>query len=145
MEFKQITAVCALIVNENGMILIAQRHEPERPEMHGKWELVGGGIEFGEHPETTIIREVREEIGVNIKVLKLFPKIFIATAKSTSGENYHVTMITYECKITSGQPKPSDPEISNVRYVPPSEIKNMNAFDNLKEIASLLESNSFKS
>lgn len=140
MEFKQIIAICALIRNEKGEMLIAQRYEPERPQVHGKWELVGGGVEFGEDPETTVIREVKEEIGVDVKVLRLFPKVCTATAKTVSGESYHVVLITYECEIINGIPKPSDPEISEVRYVPPSEIKNMDAFDNLKEIAKMIES-----
>jgi len=75
MEQKQITIVVALITNEKGEILLARRNEPELVHAHNKWEFIGGGIEFGESPIEALKREVKEEAGVEIKIVRLLPEV----------------------------------------------------------------------
>lgn len=57
--------VGAAIVNDRGQVLAAQRAEP--PELAGGWEFPGGKVEPGESEEAAIVRECREELGVEIE------------------------------------------------------------------------------
>lgn len=58
--------VLGIIVNDKRQVLLVQRNNPESPYSHLKWAFPGGGIEFGEHPNETLIREIREEVGIEI-------------------------------------------------------------------------------
>ncbi|MDE2312362.1 MAG: NUDIX hydrolase [Patescibacteria group bacterium] len=139
MTDKQITIVVAVIRDEQGRILLAKRHEPHKPEIHGRWELVGGGIEFGETPEQALVREVKEETGADVEIIKLFPKVISDTQTFNHGGKLHVLIIGYECRITGGQLAAQlDNEISELKFFAPQEIKNLDAFNNIKELAEIL-------
>jgi mutator protein MutT len=62
--------VSALIFNDEHKVLLSLRGLQARNEQ-GKWEIPGGEVNFGEKLEEAVKREVREEIGVEIKVIKL--------------------------------------------------------------------------
>lgn len=76
MSKNQFAIVVAVVVNQNGQILLAKRNQPNSPEIHGKWEFPGGGIEFGEEPEAALLRETKEETGLEVKITRLLPKIY---------------------------------------------------------------------
>src|SRR5271155_4474923 len=64
---KSFTVVCACIMREGGQqVLLSMRRAPGVPGLDNKWELPGGKVEFGETPEQTIVREIREELGIGI-------------------------------------------------------------------------------
>lgn len=63
----------ALIRNEQGEYLITQRH-PERTH-GGCWEFPGGKIEEGESPEAALIREIKEEININLRSFSLWDRV----------------------------------------------------------------------
>ena len=71
---KQITVFVGLVVH-SGKLLMVKRDEPEVKGAHLKWEIPGGKVDFGETPEESIVREIKEEIGVNVKVKGLLPTI----------------------------------------------------------------------
>ncbi len=58
--------VAAAVIEKNGMILIARRKKGDALE--GKWEFPGGKVREGEEPEECIVREIREELSLEIKV-----------------------------------------------------------------------------
>src|SRR5207302_1207058 len=63
---KSITVVCACVLRQGGQqVLLSMRRAPGVSGLDGKWELPGGKIEFGETPEQTIVREIREELGIS--------------------------------------------------------------------------------
>ncbi len=64
-----ISVTAAILINAN-RILIAQRGEKDR--LAGKWEFPGGKIEPGERPEQCLIREMKEEFGVDVTVAGFF-------------------------------------------------------------------------
>ena len=76
---KLIPVTCGLIIHEE-KVLAAQRSETM--DLPGKWEFPGGKVEEGEAPRTCLIREIREELGIEIEILQsLAPSDFTYPAK----------------------------------------------------------------
>lgn len=90
-----LVAACALIDMDN-RVLIAQR--PKGKEMAGLWEFPGGKIEQGETPDAAIIREMAEELGIEIKQPCLAPLTFA----SHSYEKFHLLMPLFICRRWQG-------------------------------------------
>ncbi|HEY4263786.1 MAG TPA: 8-oxo-dGTP diphosphatase MutT [Micropepsaceae bacterium] len=122
-----LVAACVLI-DSDGRVLIAQR--PEGKTMAGLWEFPGGKIEPGERPEETVIREMREELGVAIKEACLAPFIFA----SHSYPEFHLLMPLFLCRRWEGIARahegqklawvrPKDLALQSERYpMPPADV-----------------------
>ncbi|PZO76634.1 MAG: 8-oxo-dGTP diphosphatase MutT [Mesorhizobium amorphae] len=93
-----LVAACALLDADN-RVLIAQR--PEGKPMAGLWEFPGGKVEPGETPEETLIRELREELGIETRVACLAPLTFA----SHPYEAFHLLMPLFVCRRYEGQPQ----------------------------------------
>ena len=74
-QSKQLTVFVGICI-KNKKLLMTQRFDPDCPEAHLKWELPGGKCEFGETPEEAIIREFREETGVTVDAVSLYPLVY---------------------------------------------------------------------
>jgi 8-oxo-dGTP diphosphatase len=90
-----LVAACALI-DADGRVLLTQR--PEGKSMAGLWEFPGGKVEAGETPEEALIRELREELGIETKVACLAPLTFA----SHSYDDFHLLMPLYICRRYEG-------------------------------------------
>ena len=90
-----LVAACALL-NEEGKVLIAKR-PPGRP-LAGLWEFPGGKVDLGEDPETALIRELLEELGIEIARADLLP----LTSASHAYPEFHLLMPLYLCKRWQG-------------------------------------------
>jgi 8-oxo-dGTP diphosphatase len=90
-----LVAACALI-DPDGRVLLAQR--PEGKSMVGLWEFPGGKVEAGERPEDTLIRELREELGIVVREDCLAPLTFA----SHSYPDFHLLMPLYVCRRWEG-------------------------------------------
>jgi 8-oxo-dGTP diphosphatase len=90
-----LVAACAL-VDTDTRVLIAQR--PTGRPMAGLWEFPGGKVEAGERPETTLIRELREELGITVEEQCLAPLAFA----SHSYPDFHLLMPLYVCRRWQG-------------------------------------------
>lgn len=88
--------VAAMIVDETGRLLIAER--PEGKFMAGWWEFPGGKLEFGERPEDGLAREVREELGIEVEVGDPFHVVNVARTPDSA-----VCVIFYWCRWTAGE------------------------------------------
>lgn len=91
-----LVAACALI-DADGRVLIAER-PPGKP-MAGLWEFPGGKVEVGERPEQTLIRELREELGITVREDCLAPLTFASHAYP----DFHLLMPLYVCRRWEGQ------------------------------------------
>ncbi len=92
-------AAVALIDADN-RVLLAQR--PAHKEHGGLWEFPGGKLHAGETPEAALIRELKEELGIEVATRCLAPLTFA----SHSYESCHVLMPLYICRNWSGEPEP---------------------------------------
>jgi 8-oxo-dGTP diphosphatase len=90
-----LVAACAL-VDVDGRVLIARR--PEGKTMAGLWEFPGGKVEAGELPEQTLIRELMEELGIDVTQACLAPLTFA----SHSYPEFHLLMPLWICRRWEG-------------------------------------------
>lgn len=90
-----LVSACALI-DPDGRVLIAQR--PKGRPMAGLWEFPGGKVEPGERPEETLIRELKEELGIDVQEACLAPLTFASHAYP----DFHLLMPLFVCRRWSG-------------------------------------------
>lgn len=93
-----LVSACALIDADN-RILLAQR--PEGKPMAGLWEFPGGKVEPGETPESALIRELNEELGITTWQSCLAPLSFA----SHEYETFHLLMPLFVCRKWEGMPR----------------------------------------
>ena len=99
MPEKPIVLVAAVaLVDEDNRVLLQQR--PEGKAMAGLWEFPGGKVEQGETPEQALIREMREELAIDITETCLAPFSFASHAY----EDFHLLMPLYLCRRWQGRP-----------------------------------------
>jgi 8-oxo-dGTP diphosphatase len=96
-----LVAACAL-VDTDGRVLLARR--PEGKKMAGLWEFPGGKLNPGETPEAALIRELREELGIDVAVACLAPFAFA----SHDYEGFHLLMPLFLCRRWKGTPTPKE-------------------------------------
>lgn len=92
-----LTVVAVALLDADGRILLAQR--PEGKTLAGLWEFPGGKLEPGETPEAALVRELQEELGVDISTSCLAPLTFA----SYSYEEFHLLMPLYVCRQWRGK------------------------------------------
>jgi 8-oxo-dGTP diphosphatase len=95
-DIKLTLVVACALIDPDKRVLIAQR--PEGKTLAGLWEFPGGKLEPGERPEQTLIRELREEIGITVSEPCLAPLTFA----SHDYENFHLLMPLYICRRWEG-------------------------------------------
>ena len=108
-----LVAACALI-DADGRVLLAQR--PQGKAMAGMWEFPGGKVEAGERPEETVIRELKEELGIDVKEACLAPFAFA----SHSYETFHLLMPLYLVRRWEGRLTAN--EHPQIAWVKPSRL-----------------------
>jgi 8-oxo-dGTP diphosphatase len=93
-----VLVAAAALVDADGRVLLAQR--PPGKSMAGLWEFPGGKVNTGETPEAALIRELTEELGVDVAASCLAPFTFA----SYSYPDFHLLMPLYVCRKWSGTP-----------------------------------------
>ncbi len=91
-----VLVVAVALIDPDGRVLIAQR--PEGKQLAGLWEFPGGKVEPGERPETALIRELKEELGIDVTEACLAPFVFASHAY----DSFHLLMPLYLCRRWSG-------------------------------------------
>jgi 8-oxo-dGTP diphosphatase len=93
---KVVLVVACALVDADGRVLIAER--PPGRAMAGLWEFPGGKVEAGERPETTLIRELKEELDIVVEEACLAPLTFASHAYP----DFHLLMPLYVCRRWNG-------------------------------------------
>ncbi|MCD2175728.1 8-oxo-dGTP diphosphatase MutT [Rhizobium sp. C4] len=109
-----LVAACALIDTDN-RILLSKR--PEGKALAGLWEFPGGKVEPGETPEETLVRELREELGIETKVPCLAPLTFA----SHTYETFHLLMPLYVCRRYEGIPRGAEGQ--EIKWVRAAQLR----------------------
>lgn len=121
---KTVLVVACALVDVDGRVLIAKR--PPGRSLAGLWEFPGGKVEAGETPEEALIRELREELDVEVQQPCLAPFTFASHAY----EAFHLLMPLFICRKWGGEVSPREgQEIAWVRAVrlgdypmPPADV-----------------------
>ncbi len=99
---KLLLVVAVALIDADNRILVAQR--PPGKQLAGFWEFPGGKVDPGERPEAALIRELHEELGIEVKEACLAPLTFA----SHSYEDFHLLMPLYVCRRWEGLATPRE-------------------------------------
>jgi 8-oxo-dGTP diphosphatase len=109
-----LVAACALI-DADGRVLLAER--PAGKPMAGLWEFPGGKVEANERPEETLIRELKEELGITVSEPCLAPLTFASHVYP----DFHLLMPLYVCRRWEGMVTPLEGQ--QVAWVKPNRLR----------------------
>lgn len=127
------TVVAGALVRADGCVLLQQR-APGRA-MAGLWEFPGGKVEEGERPEAALVRELREELGIEVAESALAPAAFA----SADNAGRHMLLLLYLCREWRGEPRALDaaalgwlkPADMVVGEMPPADVPLVAALERL--------------
>lgn len=110
--------VDAIVRDEHERILITRRSDD------GEWDLPGGAIEPGETPSEGVRREVREETGLDVRILRVAGVFGGKTFRHTypDGQEIEAFSVTFECAIAGGTLRSRDGEVTQFRFVTVDEL-----------------------
>jgi len=112
---KIVLVVACALVDADGRVLMAQR--PEGKSLAGLWEFPGGKMEPGETPEDALIRELREELGIEVAKACLAPLAFA----SHTYTDFHLLMPLYVCRRWQGTVQPVEGQA--LEWVRPARMR----------------------
>ena len=115
---ERLILVTSAIIKKGRKYLITQRPDDGRANS-GQWEFPGGKLKFGEHPARCLKREILEELGIGIKVLKLF-----GISSHIYKDGRHIILLGFHCKHISGEIQNKD--IVNWKYISPRKMRTYN-------------------
>jgi 8-oxo-dGTP diphosphatase len=91
---KRLIEVTCAVIMDGEQVLVTQRSEQMPHPL--KWEFPGGKLKSGETPERCIVREIREELGIEISVRELLPSVKHSYARET------IKLIPFVCRLEDG-------------------------------------------
>ena len=112
---KIVLVAAVALVDKDGRVLLSQR--PMDKQLGGLWEFPGGKVEAGERPEAALIRELKEELGIDVAESCLAPLTFASHAY----EDFHLLMPLYVCRRWKGQVVGA--EVQALAWVRPQKLK----------------------
>jgi len=113
-EIPPIPVVAAVIFDGAGRVLVAQR--PAHKHLALKWEFPGGKVEPGESPEMALARELREELGIEIEILRALPPF------DHDYGSVCIAMLPFVCRLAAASAPPHPHEHVAVRWLAPAEL-----------------------
>lgn len=130
MEPKLFVATKAFIKNKDGKILIVRESSKYQDGSNvGKFDIVGGRLKPGERFDDSLLREIKEETGLNVKIGKPF---FVNEWRPVvKGEQWQIVATFFECRADSEKVILGD-DHDHFEWVDPKDYQNYNLIDNLK-------------
>jgi 8-oxo-dGTP diphosphatase len=135
----------ALIFRGGKLLLIQRGAEPGK----GKWSIPGGLVELGENVQDAMVRETKEEVGLEVEALKLVDVFDSVTLDKQKRVKYHFVIVDFLARIVGGKLRTGS-DILRAKWVPVEKINNYRLtksfrtfyklhYDELKDSASLSE------
>ncbi len=96
---RPIVGVGGVVIRDGQVLLVQRAQEP----LSGKWTLPGGAVELGETLEEAVVRELREETGLEVRVLELVEAFERIARDGSDRPRYHYVLLDYLCVPVSGE------------------------------------------
>ena len=109
--------VAVALIDVDGRVLLTRR--PAGKSMAGLWEFPGGKVQDGETPECALIREVREELGIDVTEACLAPLTFA----SHTYDDFHLLMPLFVCRVWEGIVTPREGQ--QIKWMRPRDMDEM--------------------
>lgn len=110
-----VLVAAAALVDRDGRVLLAER--PPGKSMAGLWEFPGGKVKDGESPEAALVRELREELGIDTAESCLAPLAFA----SHRYERFHLLMPLFVCRVWKGTARAKEGQ--RLKWVRPADLR----------------------
>ncbi|WP_433065958.1 NUDIX hydrolase [Dactylosporangium sp. CS-033363] len=117
--------VSAVIFNAAGELLLGRRSDT------GRWSLLAGMVDPGEQPADAIVREVREEAGIEIAVERI-AGVAMHAVTYPNGDRCDYMNVWFRCRHVSGEARVADDESLDMRWFALAELPDMEAFARLR-------------
>ena len=115
---KPVVGVGAVILDGYQILLEQRKNEPSK----GKWSVPGGLVELGESLEDAIVREVKEETGLDVYEPRLLDVVNYVSYGERGGVMYHYVIVDYLVTVRSGKPKAAS-DAAALKWVPFNELE----------------------
>ena len=116
---QPIVGIGAVIIHEGKIALIKRGNEPGK----GKWTIPGGHVELGETLEQAVIRETKEETGLDVENPRLIDVVSNVDLDENGKVKYHYIIIDYFVHVKNGVAQASS-DAAELRWVPFDEVEN---------------------
>lgn len=129
---QPIVGVGGIIFKGDAVLLVKRDHEPGK----GEWSLPGGAVELGETLEEALIREIGEEVGVEIRIGGLARLLDRIVRDDRQRVRYHFVIVDYWAEMLSGRPRPAS-DASDARFVSLDDLMHMEVHRDVKETVKM--------
>ena len=123
-----ILGVGGIIFNGNRVLLAKRNKAPGK----GQWSLPGGMVELGETLEQALLREIREEVGIEIRIGGLARLLDRIIHDDRQRVQYHYVIVDYWAEMVAGEPRAAS-DVSDLRFAPLGEVGNMEVHRDVKD------------
>lgn len=132
---KKIYSVVIGVIKKNNHYLLTKRQSPKKE--WNKWQFPGGELKFNESLEKALTRELKEELGVEVKIVKFIPKVFEIRREK---DNFHGLFFVFLCNLLNNSQKiVLNSEASEFGWFAKEEILNLDSLQGTKEIINFIE------
>ncbi|MCK2219925.1 NUDIX domain-containing protein [Actinomadura sp. ATCC 31491] len=130
-ELLVLPAVSGFVFDEAGRLLVAHHRDV------GRWAAPGGGVDPDERPQDAVVRELREELGIEIEVRGLIGVYGGPEFRTVYPNGHQVAYVNvcYACAIVSGVPEPDGDELTAFRWVGEDELAGLAVTPSTPQVA----------
>lgn len=126
---RPIVGVGAVIERAGDVLIVRRRFEP----LAGRWSLPGGTLELGETLEEGVVREMREETGLEVsvgRVIEIFDRIMLDDRRKV---RYHFVLVDYLCHPVGGELRPGS-DVDAAIFANPAALGSYNLTDKAQAV-----------
>lgn len=114
---RPIVGVGGVVVRDGAVLLVQRAREP----LEGEWTIPGGAVEVGETLKDAVARELKEETGLEVRVLDLVDSFERIVPDEAGRARFHYVLLDYLCEPVSGDPVASS-DVRDVAWVRPEDF-----------------------
>jgi len=124
---RPLVGVGALILDDGKLLLIRRGAQPGQ----GKWSIPGGLVELGENVQDAMIRETKEEVGLDVEAVKLMDVFDSVTLDDQGRIQYHFVVVNFLARIVGGTVRTAS-DILEAKWVPVEEVERFTLTDSFR-------------